>query len=94
MLDSDSEDEANNLVKKSTYPMVPAELTIFKKRTNYLAWNAHPEQMVTDIAECQARVVQAKAEYDCWERDEERWAECMEIARTRLFNSHNACVGR
>ena len=49
--------------------------------------------MITDLADCQARAVQAKAEYDSVERDEERWAECMEIARTKLFTSYNACVG-
>ena len=81
------------MIKKSTCPLVPAESTIFKKRKNYLAWTTHPEQVVTDIANCQARAVQAKAEYDTWERDEDRWAECMEIARTKLCNSYHACVG-
>ena len=92
MLESDSEDEADNVVKKTTYPMVPAESNLFKKRKNYIAWNAQPEQMVSDIAQCHALVVSAKNEHDNLERDEERWAECMEIARTKLTNSYNACV--
>ena len=72
--------------------MVPAESNLFKKRKNYIEWNAQPEQMVSDIAHCHAMAVSAKNEHDNLERDEERWAECMEIARTKLTNSYNACV--
>ena len=89
MVESDSEDETSHF--KSTTP--PTTESIFKKRKNYLSWSANPAQMISDLSECQARAVQAKAEYDSVERDEERWAECMEIARTKLFTSYNACVG-
>ena len=89
MAESDSDDD----IKKSNYPMVPVELTIFKKSSNYLKWLAQPELIVSDLAHCRARVLQAKSQYDSWEQDQERWAECMEVARTKLFNSYNACVG-
>ena len=77
---------------KSTMPSTAQ--SIFKKRANYLAWSANPEQIITDIKECQSQAIEAKAAYDGWERDEERWAECLEIARTKLFTSYNACVGK
>ncbi len=93
MHESDSEDEgADRYVKKTTFPAVPADSTLLKKRRRYIAWNANPGQMGADLAASQEAAERARTEFKSLELDEERWAECVEIARRKIHQSHQACV--
>jgi hypothetical protein len=91
VIESDSEDEADSFVRKSMHPACPAESTLYKKRRRYITWNSKPATMVSDLLKCKAVAAKSREEFSSLERDEERWAECFEIARHKLNSSLANC---
>jgi hypothetical protein len=78
-------------VRKSMHPSCPAESTLYKKRRRFITWNSKPAIMVSDLLKCKAVATKSREEFASLERDEERWAECFEIARHKLNSSLATC---
>ena len=91
VIESDSEDDGDSFVRKSMHPPCPAESTVYKKRRRYITWNSKPAIMASDLQKCKAVAAKSREEFSSLERDEERWAECFEMARHRLNASLASC---
>ena len=78
-------------MRKSMHPSCPAESTLYKKRRRFITWNSKPASMISDLMKCKAVATKSREEFASLERDEERWAECFEIARHKLNSSLATC---
>ena len=91
VVESDSEDDGDNFVRKTVHPSCPPESTLWKKRRRYIAWNSKPATMAADLLKSKAVAMKSREEFASLERDEERWAECFEISRHKLSTSLASC---
>lgn len=89
--DSDSEDDLENAVQRTTKPTCNTESTAIKKRKRLQLWESTPENVVADLRNAKENVEKAHKEYKELDFEEEKWLLNFESARLKLCTAINMC---
>ena len=81
----------DSFVRRTNDPSCAPESLLLKKKRRYVEWNSKPSTIANDLSKFRILLNKARDEYNCLERDEERWVECIEIARRKITTSFEAC---